>query len=144
MINLRGHHLLCSATFAGQGYSRQFEQDFHAILKRMQAGEAVRIVNGPDDLCRSVKDLAGSHCHEARITERDALALQDISRLLGRQLTSGDVLDSRQLYTDALKTGFRNHTLRSACFNCQWSSLCDSIAQEDFEGSVLFGQEGKS
>ncbi len=83
MIEIRGHHLLCALTFAGRGYSRQFERDFKAIVKRMRANEMMQIVDRPDEICCSVKDCDSSHCFEPRIDQRDKLALADISALTG-------------------------------------------------------------
>lgn len=138
MIELRGHHLLCSVTFSGRGYSRQFERDFRDILKRMKSGELIRIKSGPDELCQSVKDNPDSHCRECRITKRDELALRDLSQFIGRTLSIGDTISAVELYPEAVKGAFKNQEIRSACFNCPWSSLCNDIAEGDFKHSLLF------
>ncbi|WP_027835622.1 DUF1284 domain-containing protein [Maritalea myrionectae] len=137
MIRIRGHHLLCALTFAGRGYSRQFERDFHAIIKRMRANEMMQIIDRPDEICQSVKDCDGSHCFEPRIDQRDALALADISELLGRELKVGDTLVPADIFTDDTRKAFRDNHIRRGCFDCQWRVFCDQIAADGFANTLL-------
>ncbi|AVX02616.1 hypothetical protein MXMO3_00068 [Maritalea myrionectae] len=137
MIRIRGHHLLCALTFAGRGYSRQFERDFQAIAKRMRANEMMQIIDRPDEICQSVKDCDGSHCFEPRIDQRDALALADISELLGRELKVGDTLAPADIFTDDTRKAFRDNHIRRGCFDCQWRGFCDQIAADEFANTLL-------
>ncbi len=132
MIEMRGHHLLCSLTFAGRGYSRAFERDFDKIIQRILRNELIRIVAGPDEICASVQACAGSHCHEKRITVRDELALQAISSMLDIELHIGSILWPADLFNDNYRRAFSRGEVRKACHDCQWSALCDGIADNDF------------
>ena len=137
MIALRGHHLLCALTFTKIGYTRGFEERFHALLGRISGGEPIRIVAGPDDLCAEIVDREGAHCREARIFERDRLALADLSRLLDRPLGEGERIDAGQLLAPGYRDAFARGTVRRACRGCQWKALCDEVATGGFARSVL-------
>lgn len=54
MIRLRGHHLLCVLTFEGAGYNAQFARNLTAIVDRINDGEEILIVDGPDVICAPV------------------------------------------------------------------------------------------
>jgi hypothetical protein len=95
------------------------------------------IVGGPDAICASVKDCAGSHCHEERIAARDRAALAEISALTGRRLTVGSRLMPHDVFTALHRTAFRDGTIRSACAECQWKELCDQIADHGFRKTLL-------
>ncbi|TDQ62027.1 hypothetical protein ATL17_3131 [Maritalea mobilis] len=141
MIKIRGHHLLCALTFAGRGYSRQFERDFKAITKRMRANEMMQIVDRPDEICQSVQDCDGSHCYEPRIDQRDQLALADISALLGHELKVGDEIAPAELFTEKMRTAFRDNQIRRGCFDCQWRDFCDQIAADGFQNTLLLAEK---
>lgn len=53
-VKLRGHHLLCILTFVGHGYSRAFSDNYKAVVQRLNAGEPVVLVDGPDDICAAL------------------------------------------------------------------------------------------
>lgn len=137
MIKIRGHHLLCALTFAGRGYSREFERDFKAITQRMRANEMMLIVDQPDQICQSVKDCDGSHCFEPRIDRRDQLALSDISTLIGRELKVGDQIAPHDVFTNKMRSAFHRNQIRRGCFDCKWRSFCDQIAADGFQDTLL-------
>ncbi|MEW7009158.1 MULTISPECIES: DUF1284 domain-containing protein [unclassified Lentilitoribacter] len=137
MIKLRGHHLLCSLTFAGRGYSRDFERDFKKVIQRIKQNEPIEIVSGPDEICASVKDCVGSHCFEDRIINRDSLALRDISALLGVKLEVGSKLIPNDLFHNQYRKAYQLQSVRSACFDCQWSEVCDAVVADGFNKTHL-------
>lgn len=132
---MRGHHLLCVLTFEGAGYSQRFTRNLAAIVERLSAGEEILIVAGPDDICAPVVEDADSHCRLARVEERDALALEAASALIGRPLSPGDTfhLDTRTVR--ALRSSFAQGTIRAACEACDWSDLCSKIAARGFDST---------
>ncbi len=57
------HHLLCMLTYAGRGYSKAFERNFKRVINWINArphGAPVRIVAGPDALCRPLHGAAAA------------------------------------------------------------------------------------
>jgi uncharacterized protein len=136
-VKLRAHHLLCMLTYVGQGYSPAFTANFDAVVARLRAGEVVQLHEGPDDICQPLLGTEAPHCLGAGACERDALAAQDVARLLGRPVQPGDTiaLDAAQL--DALRAAFRSGEARSACTDCQWSALCTTVAEDGFVATTL-------
>ncbi|SDR34042.1 DUF1284 domain-containing protein [Pseudovibrio sp. Tun.PSC04-5.I4] len=133
-VKLRGHHLLCILTFMGHGYSRKFSANYGRVVKRLNAGEGVVLVDGPDDICDAlIKEEEEPHCFNCSVLERDKIALQSVSELLGRPLAVGDELDLTGEVVSTLREAFANGPLRSACYECEWSAFCDGIAENGYE-----------
>ncbi len=136
-VRLRPHHLLCMLTFVGEGYSPAFVANYRRLAGRLSAGEPIEIVSGPDDICAPLLSDESAHCFGASVAGRDAMALADIARLLGRELETGAVIASDQALFEKLRRAFSAGVARDACTGCEWSSLCDRIAGEDYKGALV-------
>nr|WP_250809611.1 DUF1284 domain-containing protein [Neorhizobium tomejilense] len=136
-VRLRPHHLLCMLTFVGEGYSPAFVASYRRLAGRLSAGEPIEIVSGPDDICAPLLSDEDAHCFGASVAGRDAAALADIARLLGRELKTGAVITSNQALFEKLRRAFSAGVTRDACTGCEWSSLCDRIAGEDYKGALV-------
>lgn len=136
-MRLRPHHLLCMLTFVGEGYSPAFVANYRRLAGRLSAGEPVEIVSGPDDICAPLLSDEDAHCFGASVAGRDAAALADIARLLGRELHTGAVIASDPALVEKLRRAFSAGVTRRACTGCEWSSLCDRIAGEDYKGALV-------
>lgn len=137
MIRLRGHHLLCSLTYAGRGYSKDFERGFNQVIERLKMNETILIVAGPDDVCKPIMDCDQSHCREARILRRDELALEDLASHLNEPISIGSKIKPDQFFGAKFRSAFRQRTIRRACFDCQWAEICDQIADADYASTLL-------
>ncbi|WP_105418823.1 DUF1284 domain-containing protein [Neorhizobium sp. T25_27] len=136
-VRLRPHHLLCMLTFVGEGYSPAFVANYRRLAGRLSAGETIEIVSGPDDICAPLLSDESAHCFGASVAGRDAAALADIARLLGRELEIGAVIASDQALFEQLRRAFSAGVTRDACTGCEWSSLCDRIAGEEYKGALV-------
>lgn len=136
-VRLRAHHLLCLLTWAGKGYSPAFTAGFNAIAGRLAAGEAVAVIEGPDDVCAPMLDAAGCHCRNARVAERDRRAARDLSRLLGRPVAPGAALLLDGPTLARMREGFAAGALSDACAGCEWAGFCRTIAADAFRPAVL-------
>lgn len=136
-VALRAHHLLCVLTYVGEGYNAAFIANYDAIVARLAAGEKIRIVDGPDDICAPLCDHGGAHCLKPDITERDRYASRDIEALICVPVTAGQPfkLDTRRL--TRLRDAFSRGTIRSACRGCQWFDLCSRIARQQYAGALM-------
>ena len=134
-IRLRGHHLLCMLTFVGEGYSPRFVANYAKIIRRMRAGEPVLIVQGPDDICAPLLTEDAPHCHRDSVLERDRLALESAGALLGWRLEAGSEVIVDEAMLKRMQRGFASGELRLACSGCEWSGLCDKVAEAGFEGT---------
>jgi hypothetical protein len=135
-IRLRAHHLLCLPTWAGKGYSPAFMVGFTAITTRIAAGEAVVLVEGPDDVCTPMLDDPGCHCRGDSVVRRDARAARDVGRCWdahGGWATAG--AGSRHPRPDAPCLCGRRDP--GACAGCDWFGLCRDIADDGFTATVL-------
>ncbi len=125
-------------TYVGRGYSPAFVENYDAIAGRLNRGEDILLVDGPDDICAPL--LCGGaggacHCYEASVRKRDALALRTVGELLGMELTTPSPFELDAGRLAAMRTAFADGTLRAACEHCEWSDLCTRIAGPDnFEG----------
>jgi uncharacterized protein len=144
-VHLRGHHLLCMLTYVGEGYDEAFVENFTAICKRIGNGEAIIVVDGPDDVCApQLRAAQGSdsppHCFNASCVERDKQALNDISDLMGSPLRSGDTLHLTPQFVRTLRVAFAEGVIRNACRDCEWHSVCSHIAATDqfLDSPLLF------
>ena len=135
-IRLRAHHLLCILTFAGNGYSLEFTENFANIVARIGAGEAVELVDGPDDVCAPLDGSDDTHCSDTPVRRRDrealrALAEADPPLSAVRPL----ILDGAAIA--AMRAHFAAGTIRGACTGCPWSALCTDIAAADYVSARL-------
>lgn len=136
-VRLRPHHLLCMLTFIGEGYSPAFVANYRRLAGRLSAGETIEIVSGPDDICAPLLSDEAAHCLGVSVAGRDAAALADIARLLGRELEAGAVIAPDAALFEKLRDAFSAGVTRNACAGCEWSSLCDRIAAEDYAGALV-------
>lgn len=131
-IHLRAHHLLCLLTYVGKGYSPAFIANYDAIAARIDAGEPVLIVAGPDDICAPLLSNADPHCHRESVTDRDRDAAQAITSLLSQPVSPGAHLTLDAKTISRLRTAFSDGGIRKACVGCEWSKLCGEIAADAF------------
>lgn len=129
-VELRAHHLLCVLTYVGEGYGPSFVRHFDEVAARLSAGEAVTIVEGPDELCRVHIAEAGDdlHCLEDSVRERDGRARRVVAAALGGRLP--DRLDADTVAV--LRRAFAEGRLEDGCNDCPWRELCLSVAREGF------------
>ena len=65
-MKLRPHHLLCTQSYAGRGYSPDFEKNMDALTAALRANPAtaVEIVFSTDDVCRACPKMLGENLCE--------------------------------------------------------------------------------
>lgn len=136
-VSLRAHHLLCMLTFSGKGYTPEFAANFGHIIRRLNAGEDIRIVAGPDSICQPLLGEPDCHCHRESVTGRDVLAAAEIEAVLGFAPNAGSNLHLDRQTIETLRQAFASGAIRSGCDGCEWHALCTSIAQNAFRGCRL-------
>ena len=138
-VRLRPHHLLCLLTYVGKGYSPAFTANYDAIAMRIEQGEELLIVSGPDDICAPRLGEGEAHCLEDDITLRDQLAARDVGLLLARPIGSGQALTLDDVLLARMRKAFASGATRSACKACQWNSLCTSVAASGYRDTRVNG-----
>lgn len=131
-IRLRPHHLLCMLTYVGKGYSPEFVENYEQIAARLSVGEEIELVDGPDDICAALSGDPTAHCHGESVLQRDRLARDAVSARLSAPLSLGQSIACTADIVMDLRAGFATGEIRAACGGCEWSGLCDRIAQEGY------------
>lgn len=134
-VRLRPHHLLCMLTYVGKGYSQAFVENYEVIASRLSAGEEIELVAGPDDICVPLTADPEAHCHGASVIERDRAAADAVARLLGSPLDLGARITPTSALLTRLRKTFATGEIRTACSGCEWSGLCDSVADGGYLGA---------
>ncbi|POF29354.1 DUF1284 domain-containing protein [Roseibium marinum] len=136
-VSLRPHHLLCLLTYLGKGYTVDFVRNYDRIVERLNAGEPLRLVSGPDDICQPMLKEETCHCRGSSVVERDRLAAAEISDVLGSEIETGGNLSLSGGRVRDLRTAFQAGSIRSACAGCEWRRLCSVIARDGFKDCRL-------
>jgi hypothetical protein len=137
-VRLRAHHLLCLLTYVGKGYGPGFTANYDRIVARLNRGETILIVSGPDDICAPLlKAEAEPHCQQDSVAERDERAAESVAALLGRPVRAGTHLELGPAHLETMRQAFSTGQTRAACQGCEWSTLCDAIAADGYPGVRL-------
>ena len=143
-VELRGHHFLCLLTYVGNGYNAEFSRAYDAIVERLNAGEGVRVVSGPDAICEAlIAHEKEPHCFLARVCGRDARAAAEVGPLLGRTIAQGAEFVLSGEDVARLRHAFAQGAIRSACNDCEWSRLCTRVGKAGYRGVRLMPPQAK-
>lgn len=119
-------------TFVGEGYTPAFTENYIAIAHRLSSGEEIELVDGPDDICAPLLSGAAAHCHNESVVARDEAAAEAVGRLLGVKVGKGTRIRPDAALLKRLRRNFALGTIRKACGECEWSELCNDIAERGF------------
>ena len=84
MMRLRVHHLLCSALYAGKGYSEEFCENMQKVVRRLwgEPGrkgieEELKLIAEPDEICTACPNLSDNGCEldDNRVVSKDEALL---------------------------------------------------------------------
>lgn len=124
-------------TYLGKGYTPDFVSNYSRLVDRLNAGEDVVLVQGPDDICQPMLSETQCHCHNESVRMRDDQASTEIGRILGLELRAGDRINLTCRTVERLRDAFSAGDIRSACGGCEWQELCSRIAGNKFRGCHL-------
>ncbi len=119
-FDLRPHHGLCIAFFAGKGYSDAFVAHMTAQIAILeQENPTVHLVPGDDRICMVCPHLQNGICESHAKSER-----YDKAVLTYCNLAYEDRLSWRQ-FTDLVHTRILDrHLLANVCGDCCWYAIC--------------------
>ena len=137
-VKLRGHHLLCVLTFIVHGYSPAFSKNYKDVVRRLNAGEPVDLVDGPDEICATlIREETEPHCFNCSVIKRDKAAVKLASQVLGSELHVGDELVLNSRLIGKMREAYAEGNFRKACENCEWVQFCAEIASSGYEKVLL-------
>ncbi len=138
-VLLRGHHFLCILTYKGEGYSLAFVENMTRQVEAIRSGRPVMLVEGPDAVCAGLTEACRANvqhdCGAADTRRLDGLAQEAVSRVLDRDLALANTLSAKDI--ERLREHYASGAIRAACVECSWKPFCDTIAGENFAGTLL-------
>ncbi len=119
-VRLRAHHLICLFGWRGEGYSREFTDNFNAVVSRLSDSALVELVDGADDICAACPKLAPGDCGAGDPGLADPAAI-DARVLDCLGLDVGGVYSFGSL-VEAVRTRIAPQALSAICRGCAWES----------------------
>lgn len=127
-MRLRVHHLLCSALYAGHGYSGDFCKNMQNIVECLwgqvpqdRAVQEIELVISPDAICRECPNLTENGCSldDNNVVSKDAKLAGMLHLTTDR---SYSIPELRRLVAKNLT----EEIFESSCHNCEWyeKGLC--------------------
>jgi len=129
-LRLRPHHMLCSLSFRGKGYSNEFVKNFKAIHKKLKSEHTtIKIINCCDDICEKCPEKQGDLCNKHQI-----VAEIDDAYLRILQLHIGQTITFKHLET-RIKKLLTIGDFKKTCSKCSWYPLniCTPIVRDLLE-----------
>ena len=122
-MKLRPHHALCAQFFVGKGYSDQFVAHMYAVLKELDRGAAVTLVDGCDAICAGCPNACEGVCEtDEKVRSIDRRAIEAMG------LSFGNTLPWQDLSALAKEKIIAAGTLGDVCRDCEWIGICGSSA----------------
>lgn len=147
-LRIRPHHFLCMLTYAGNGYTEEFVNNFTKIIQHLRDfSTEIEIVQGPDSICHPLTkcvDHPDYHCDLEKVDLIDHQALKDLNTLLTEipslknipsPLQFGSRFVMPPMMIDILRKAFQKGTIRTACQGCDWYDFCSQEANGGFKNS---------
>lgn len=123
-IAIRAHSLLCLQGFRGKGYSDGFVAEMTAVHGALVADPdtPVRVLAGPDRLCRACPNLGPRGCTLGGPDHEAHMAAQDREVLRRLWLTDGEVLPWGRIL-ERIARSVDGADLPGLCTTCPWLPL---------------------
>ncbi|GLI54110.1 DUF1284 domain-containing protein [Thermodesulfovibrio yellowstonii] len=120
MIYLRGHHLICLHFFTGEGYNKEFVENLHAVIGRVE-NENVFVIEGADDICKKCPYLINNVCKdEKEIGEMDKTALDSLNLKTMDNISWDEIKEKLP--------EFFTHWYEYYCIPCTYLKICSKTS----------------
>ncbi len=124
-MELRPHHLLCTQSYRGKGYSEAFVRNMDCVTGylRSEKSAVIKLVCSTDSLCACCPHKKGENlCDEnEKVTGYD----QKVLRYFG--LTEKEYI--YQELAQEIREKMTPEMLDDICGGCEWLSICREILQ---------------
>ena len=130
-IKLRPHHLLCTQTYRGKGYSEDFVENMDKItsILRNNPETLVDIIASTDDICEKCP----------RLVEKGMCATDDkVNRIDSKVMKYFGVHETTYVYGDIVDEINRKANaliIKDICGECEWYSFCCGLFDDSFKSS---------
>lgn len=126
-MRLRVHHLLCSALYAGKGYSEGFCENMQEVVGWLwekplaKSAKEVELVITPDNICQECPNLTAEGCslEDNYVVSKDVALAQELGLETNRIYP---VLEVLHIVAEHLTA----EIFETSCHNCEWyrQGLC--------------------
>lgn len=119
-MEIRPHHLLCTQTYAGKGYSEDFTRLMDKVTEKFCAEEKtkIRLVFSTDILCSQCPNKEGENLC------KDNLKVSEMDRKTAEYFS---LEEKEYIYQELIKeiNGKMTAEIRKdICSGCEWKNLC--------------------
>ena len=119
VYKLRAHHGVCACFFKGKGYSDEFTAHMDEVIKKLQGGATVCLVDSVDVICEKCPNNHFGVCETAALVEE-----YDKKVLTACNLKANDVLSFSEFQNTVLNEIILAGKREKICGDCQWSAIC--------------------
>lgn len=135
MYRLRGHHLYCLLGFKGMGYSKEFAENMKQIHQHLRENPKtlIKIIHGPDCLCKKYPNDGKYHCQDKNIYIRDIQILQKLGLNIGQVLSWEEI-------EEHIQKNASPEDIQTFCKSCSWRDygVCENGIQRIIDGKSLW------
>ena len=122
-IKLRPHHLLCTQSYIGKGYSDEFVENMDSIVARLreESDAMVDITLSTDDICEKCPLM---------LEKGVCTTNEKVTRLDSKVMEYFGVCEKTYNYDDIIREvnqKLNATTFEEICGSCEWFSLCQDI-----------------
>lgn len=118
MIELRGHHLLCTSLFQGSGYSEEFVKRMTEVVEKCIPNEEIRLITGMDHVCEKCPNKQEDNT--CRLGNRDVL-MKDEKTLEYAGFAKGQICRQKELLEGIRRIG--KEQFEEICGTCRWCKM---------------------
>ncbi|MDD4124240.1 MAG: DUF1284 domain-containing protein [Eubacteriales bacterium] len=118
-IYLRPHHGLCIRFYRGIGYSDEFTTNMNKVIKLLENGAEITLINGGDTLCGHCPNYDGKSCLSGEKPKKYDNAVLSLTDLLPGDRMKWNVF--RDILTEKV---FEAGKFDEICGDCEWQHLC--------------------
>lgn len=121
-VNFRPHHVMCTLSFQGKGYSPEFVNNYKHIVQDLTEDTQISIVQQTDDICAPCPHKRGLSCAEQ---EKIKLLDQQHQEALGLREDSLSWKEAKNL----IKQNMTMEKFHHICSPCEWKKfgICEKV-----------------
>lgn len=115
-MRLRPHHLLCTQSYSGKGYSDEFVKNMNLLTEKFRSEECtpVEIVFSTDDLCSCCPHMLGTDLCESN---------ENVKRYDAKVIEYFHLEEKTYIYQDItrrIREEMTPEMLKDICGGCSW------------------------
>jgi len=120
MIKLRPHHLICTQSFVGEGYSNDFIDNMANIVENLRNSKScmVQIIFSTDDICQKCPSMLGENICSSN---------EKVNRYDSKVIKYFDIKEKIYNYNEIanhIKQQVNEEILEDICGDCRWREIC--------------------